>query len=96
MVGVFWATNIALSVVELLAGLLLVAIYTRSALRVRSRPAALLAMLGGVVLAHAAFSITASLNMISKGLGSEAAIPLIPVNGLGALIAVIIALIASR
>ena len=96
MVGIFWATNIVLSAIELLAGVLLVAIYTRSALKIRTRPAALLAVLGGAILAHAAFSITASMNMIAKGLGSEAAIPLIPVNGLGALIAVIIALIASR
>ncbi|MEB3859998.1 MAG: hypothetical protein LRS43_02180 [Desulfurococcales archaeon] len=96
MVGIFWMVNLVFSAIELLAGLFLVILYTRSATRVRTRTALLLALLGLSILSHATLSLAASMDMIGKGLGPEAAIPLMPVNMLGAVIAVLIASIAYR
>jgi hypothetical protein len=96
MVGIFWTANLVFSAVELAAGLALAAVYVRSAIRLRTRPALILGLLGVSVTTHALLSLAASIDMIGKGLGPEAAMPLIPVNLLGAVIAVLIALIAYR
>lgn len=96
MVGPFWLINIVVSVLEAIIAAILVFIYLRPALRVRSKTAMLLLGLSLTLLGHALTSCASSLKLMAQGEGPNVAIPLIPMNVLALLFAILLLYLSAR
>lgn len=94
--GVYWGVALALASIETIIALAILYFYLPMAAKARSMYPLLPAVLASALLLHGVASLLAGITMVRAGLGSEIALALIPVYGLGALIAGIVLLIAKR
>jgi hypothetical protein len=94
--GPYWGVVIGLATLEGILALILLATYAPIALRKKRGIAILLALIPLGFLAHSVLTVMASISMASKGLGEEAAGPMIPVNAVAAFTAAVLLAIARK